>query len=434
MRAIRAPRGNSRLLSIAVVVIVIALVSLRLAGDAPTWLGWGPQTLAYASDLSVLLGTVVVSATMAWQAIPLRTPAGRDAMALSVRSQSQVVRYLVIQAVALSLVVATVPVFAALGATLLYGSKTMPDAALGLLWWLGSSAGLTALALLGALIGWWVHHLVAVVLAPAAAYLLALSTLYTLEPPQWSGLYAAQFLPWMESVPTLTSAAVRAAFWIAISTLLALLLSGRSRAAAVSALSASLAFSAAILEGPRSRPVEGALEVQCLGQDPTICTRELYSAGLTGFADIIDEAADNLPEGWLPPYVRTDDFIDLAFDDPAVLTIEPIGGTTAPTNLPDRRQTLIAVAEAVFLANCTDPSAGTIGVIVGYLGGLGIAPEEAVQPWQRPHAEYLDPDALAEMTAVADGLRTMPAAERIRWYDDRRDAIQSCTVAAADLA
>lgn len=411
-------------LILALTVICFAAYSRR-----HEWVGWGPQAVAAVLDNAVMLGSVALAALLAWLAIPLRTSANWHRLITSTRTQAAVTRHLMAIAIVAGPIIVTIPTLLALVFTPGHPEDIWGGVGIGLIlvWIVGSAAAVTALGLVGAYLGWLFRSRVALIVAPVLVYLSTTLPLYTFVIRPWSGIYAAQAIPWLTTVPTLATASARAGFWIAATAVLVGLLSGTKSFSKVAAAGASACLAAAIIVGPAGTAIPQANEILCKGADPTLCTRKIYASGARPFHQILEEGLASVPAPLRPKYVNTDPDIPIG-ETGTTLVLEPIGGTSSPTNLPDRNQTLVNLGRVVFATSCAENSLAATAAFFTWAAQMGIAPEEAHQPWEPSLFDVLSPADHAALTHATASLSTLNPPEFAAWLEVNAEAFTDCSL------
>lgn len=401
---------------------------VKIAADADAAIGWLPQTVSYWS--SVTIPSAMVGAGLgAWLVVPLRRREFRDRRAASARTWPEVLSHAVLLPCLSMVVGGTTSLLVAVGWSTAIGAAYPVALAQSVLWWLGSIAASCVLSLLGCALGWIIPGVAGVAVAPAVAYVALVGPMMTMGQPPWAGLYAVVGMPWLERVPTLASAVLRAAFWLLLLTAGVLLVSRHRRLAWAAALAACLTASVAMAAGPRSSPVAEAAATVCQGDQPHVCTRGMYAVGLPRFATILSEGYALLPEQLRSPTVVTDEGLR-AQVGPDALVFGPSAGNSSPTNLPDRASTLADLGRWVMFQGCgphSDPTASLV-LVVWWRSALQIPLDEPVRPGDLVPSRVLVPDEYALVLDRANTLSELPDQTRVQWFRDHATDISTCTL------
>ncbi|WP_125777518.1 hypothetical protein [Antribacter gilvus] len=392
-----------------------------------------PATVGYWSDVAMVF-SMVGAGLGAWLTVVQRQDRHREWAAAGSRTQWERVRHVVLACASSVATSMTASLLVGVVLTMSAGGDPWVGLGTSVLWWYGTVIAGVAFALLGALVGWWTRHLVAVVVAPALTYCLVVAPMMTLDPPLWSGLAAAQGLSWIEVAPSTTSVVLRAIFWSSMVVLLACALGGVRRLQAGFAVALSLTTSFGMLEGPVLRPIEGATDVVCVGEGPTTCTTRPWAAGLNRFADVLGQGLALVPPALAPPLISTSLAAGRAPEDSG-LVVEPVGGTTAPTNRLDRDATLVNFGEGLFAAECSagsDPLA-MASLLTWWRLELGIPVDRPVLPGDAVLATILEPGDYRVVVESAGRMLALDPERRLEWLESHAEKVRTCSLTMSDL-
>lgn len=443
MNRVDSPRGRALNATLLVAVIAVGIAVAATLPSRAGWSGWLPETFSKTQDLSLAIGLLAPAMLVAWMASPLRDGSTSDLIALGVRTRAETSVYLrrvILGAAGVVTVVPSVAVLA-LDAVLLRSAGTHAfGSAHVLLWglWLaGTFAAAVALLTCAALIGRWLRSVIAVVLAPFVVFALLSVPLMTVDVPMFGAVLAEQQRSWLEAEPSAASAVARLVLWGGLALTTAYWLAGRARWARGGLLVASLGLTLGLIVGPSMVTNPEAVRTVCdpgSGGAPRVCTMGAFEAGLPRYAAAVREGAAALPDALIPTVIRAESLGPSS--DPRVLAVPQPGGDENMSNVPVRKQVLLAMGESVFTHACTTESGFTeqLALQLWWLKTLGISPEDAHQPWEPPVVSLMDNAQRAALERRIAALDRMDSSVRETWFAAHEKEIRTCTLPPTALA
>ncbi|MCZ3390253.1 MAG: hypothetical protein LH645_14315 [Actinomycetia bacterium] len=323
---------------------------------APEWLGWAPST-AGAVETVTIFGLSVVCLVATWLASLPRTFQYQDTITLASR-RPYCYRLLVM---------------AYVGSAGIVGFAGCALALIALPWALGGSLSgppltlvLSTAATLASALAWTSLGIVmakirpvfiALAVAAVAPYAWYAVGSYLYGGP-WQSFFLVDLRGFDYFTPDPTGWAARAAFWLAIATVLAASVLHWKRTTTVSLWVTSLSAALVLLAGTALVPTSGADAAECLDGEPIVCTTLPYAFALPSYSAAAHEAVMALPPGVRPTVIAQEANVVGAVPDGAlIMLLQPSSGFTQPATLVDRELFLSDFGEKLFgKTGCFDQS------------------------------------------------------------------------------
>ncbi|WP_303128272.1 hypothetical protein [Micrococcus sp.] len=411
-------------------VTVVSAIGLYVDRHASA--GWLPAVLGDAMLRASILGTTLGAAAVCWLVTPLRHRSTDWMNATSIQDRNALTRFVLPWALLYSGAVLACTIGADLLIAAAVVAPTSTPAAHGplALWLVGTFAWLVAASFLGAVVGWWLPYRWAPLIAGAAVYAsYALDVIGSPLTRQGllgpSGAYG-----WLDVFPSTTAGALRACLAAAVALTLLAHLFGRRALVALGVVAVVVPI--ATLDSFADDDLRVVLPptAHCLAGRTEVCVPLPWAAGLPEYARAIETGLSDLPEPLLPARVSPD--TDLAAVSGGLQVSAP-GGRMMVSAIPNPHAVHVELAEALFPSTCRveNDAMRTVPYLLG--SGIGIAPADLHSPWSASDAAAMPPGDRQSLEHRAAEFAAWPAEQRMAWWHDHAEELQTCSLTEAAL-